>query len=208
MTADHYPCPCCGYQVFPEPPGSYDICPICFWEDDVVQLAFPRMAGGANTLSLCDSQANFGRIHVSDERFSSKVRAPTPSDKRDPGWRPFDLSKDPALSWESSSDGEYWKKQNDRHCLYWWRPDYWLLRETVGWKFFHAGPEGQNCQIGGISIWGHKWVEISGEMVIAKDPLYGQTFRFPVYQIVHGPERAVFAAGEFSNGMWGFFVPI
>ncbi|WP_241494482.1 CPCC family cysteine-rich protein [Pseudomonas asplenii] len=30
-----FTCPCCGYAVFEEPPGSHDICPICFWEDDL-----------------------------------------------------------------------------------------------------------------------------------------------------------------------------
>ena len=35
-----YPCPGCGYLVFDEPPGSYEICPICFGEDDLAQLRF------------------------------------------------------------------------------------------------------------------------------------------------------------------------
>ncbi|MEV6629559.1 CPCC family cysteine-rich protein [Actinoplanes sp. NPDC051470] len=25
-----FPCPCCGYLEFGEPPGSYDSCEICF----------------------------------------------------------------------------------------------------------------------------------------------------------------------------------
>jgi hypothetical protein len=51
-----YPCPACGFEVFDEPPGSYDICPVCGWEDDGVQLRFPAMAGGANKDSLCARQ--------------------------------------------------------------------------------------------------------------------------------------------------------
>jgi len=43
-----YPCPCCGHRIFDEPPGSCDICKICFWEDDNVQLRWPDYAGGAN----------------------------------------------------------------------------------------------------------------------------------------------------------------
>jgi hypothetical protein len=35
--------------------GSYDICPICGWEDDVSQLRFPRMHG-ANKVSLIEGQ--------------------------------------------------------------------------------------------------------------------------------------------------------
>jgi hypothetical protein len=50
--APRFPCPVCGYFVFDEPPGSFAICPICFWEDDIVQLGFPLMAGGAMPLSL------------------------------------------------------------------------------------------------------------------------------------------------------------
>src|SRR5882724_2938731 len=79
MPSDvRYPCPCCGYLVFHEPTGSFDICPICFWEDDIVQLAFPMMSGGANALSLYASQQNFERIHVSEERFLSRARAAAP----------------------------------------------------------------------------------------------------------------------------------
>ncbi|MFV1884526.1 MAG: CPCC family cysteine-rich protein [Balneola sp.] len=30
-----YYCPCCVYDtLIEEPPGTYNICKICFWEDD------------------------------------------------------------------------------------------------------------------------------------------------------------------------------
>ena len=82
------PCPCCGYLVFDEEPGSYSICPICYWEDDAVQLLDPAYRGGANRPSLKESQENFGRCGAMEERFVEHVRAPTPSDERDPTWRP------------------------------------------------------------------------------------------------------------------------
>ena len=53
-----YPCPCCGHLVFEEPPGSYDICPICFWEDGISQLRFVATTG-ANDVSLLEAQRNF-----------------------------------------------------------------------------------------------------------------------------------------------------
>jgi Cysteine-rich CPCC len=28
-----YACPCCGFLTLDER-GGYDICPVCFWEDD------------------------------------------------------------------------------------------------------------------------------------------------------------------------------
>ncbi|MBA2497402.1 MAG: hypothetical protein H0V33_09975 [Acidimicrobiia bacterium] len=30
-----FPCPCCGHVVFEEEPGSDEICPVCFWQDDI-----------------------------------------------------------------------------------------------------------------------------------------------------------------------------
>ncbi len=57
-----HPCPCCGFMVFYEPVGSFNICPICFWEDDLVQLGFPDLAGGANKCSLIQGQQNFANF--------------------------------------------------------------------------------------------------------------------------------------------------
>lgn len=51
-----YPCPACGFEVFNEAAGSYDICPVCGWEDDDVQLRFPALRGGANKESLVEWQ--------------------------------------------------------------------------------------------------------------------------------------------------------
>lgn len=89
-----YPCPCCGYLVFDGPPGSYEICPICFWEDDLVQLRFPRMSGGANRVSLIEAQENYFRDGVSELRFRANVRAAEASDVREPQWRRIDVRVD------------------------------------------------------------------------------------------------------------------
>jgi hypothetical protein len=90
MSIDHskvgYTCPCCGFIVFSEPPGSYDICPICFWEDDDVQLRFP-LAGGANKVCLIEAQKNFLALGVCEERLQAHVRKPTSDDLKDPYWR-------------------------------------------------------------------------------------------------------------------------
>ncbi|MGX1964083.1 CPCC family cysteine-rich protein [Streptomyces sp. CB02115] len=37
-------------------PGSYKICPVCFWEDDGAQFRWPTMGGGANKVSLIEAQ--------------------------------------------------------------------------------------------------------------------------------------------------------
>jgi hypothetical protein len=84
-----YPCPCCGYLVFEEKPGSYDICPVCGWEDDLSQLRFPT-TGGANA-PLIERQAAFAepaewaRTSVTPEELGYR---------RDRDWRRLDPAVD------------------------------------------------------------------------------------------------------------------
>lgn len=52
-----YQCPCCGNRTLKEqPPGTYEICPVCNWEDDEIQFNDPTYAGGANELCLNDAR--------------------------------------------------------------------------------------------------------------------------------------------------------
>ena len=82
MKRDSYPCPSCGFLVFEEPPGSYDICRVCGWEDDHVQLAHPAMRGGANRESLVESQISILKELPVEIRKRDGVL-------RDPQWRPL-----------------------------------------------------------------------------------------------------------------------
>lgn len=128
MTLD-YPCPCCGYLVNNEPPGSYYICPICFWEDDQVQLAFPDMRGGANEPSLIEAQRNFAAYGAESDRSRQHVCSPGPNDRREAGWRPLDPARDRYLHDNREEDHLLWRSvmMNKNLCLYYWRSDYWLL---------------------------------------------------------------------------------
>ncbi|XAM50337.1 hypothetical protein TVTCOM_04380 [Terrisporobacter vanillatitrophus] len=48
-----YACSCCGNLSLDEkPPGTFEICKICGWEDDEVQYNEPDYEGGANEISL------------------------------------------------------------------------------------------------------------------------------------------------------------
>lgn len=59
LATRKYTCPCCGYKTLDEePPGTYDICAICFWEDDPIQFEDPDYEGGANRPSLKTAQKN------------------------------------------------------------------------------------------------------------------------------------------------------
>ena len=46
------PCPCCGQTKVTE----YEICDVCDWENDPVQLSRPNFAGGANRLCLNEAR--------------------------------------------------------------------------------------------------------------------------------------------------------
>jgi Cysteine-rich CPCC len=124
-----FPCPVCGYLVFNESPGSYDICPICFWEDDLVQLGYPLMAGGANKVSLHDAQRQFMRDGAVEFRFVNNVRRPTDTDRQDPQWRPFDPDRDLHLRWDCEADHIRWHASGIDACLYYWRENYWLSQK-------------------------------------------------------------------------------
>lgn len=90
MTFPPYPCPCCGYQTLDSsPPGSYEICPICFWEDTSTD-PYDYRTWNSNQVSLRDAQHNFSQFSVCELHWRDAVRPPTPQDKRNPNWQTID----------------------------------------------------------------------------------------------------------------------
>ena len=71
-------CPCCGNRTLGEPAG-FEICPVCFWEDDGQGDADADVVrGGPNRdLSLTAARENFTRIGAADPRDLPHVRRPT-----------------------------------------------------------------------------------------------------------------------------------
>jgi hypothetical protein len=85
-----FPCPCCGYKTFKhEPDGSYDICGVCYWEDDPIQLKEPDYEGGANRVSLRQAQKNFQLFGACEGDMVKWVRKPAPDEARDESWKPL-----------------------------------------------------------------------------------------------------------------------
>ena len=72
-------CPCCGFYTLSEA-GAYEICPVCYWEDDPVQENDPSLSGGANECSLLEGRENFRKYGACEERFARSVRAPLPEE--------------------------------------------------------------------------------------------------------------------------------
>lgn len=73
-----YPCPCCRHFTFEHvPDGSFDICPVCFWEDDPIQLGDSHFAGGANRVSLEQARINYKEFGACEKELLPYVRKPT-----------------------------------------------------------------------------------------------------------------------------------
>jgi hypothetical protein len=72
-----YACPCCGYLTL-DARGQFQICPVCFWEDDGQDdhdAAVVR--GGPNhDLSLARARTNFAAFGASSRRRLDHVRPP------------------------------------------------------------------------------------------------------------------------------------
>ena len=58
-----FKCPVCGKYTFQSGPGSYEICPVCGWEDDKAQYKDPNLKGGANRLSLKEYKKQYEKNH-------------------------------------------------------------------------------------------------------------------------------------------------
>ncbi|MFE0593846.1 CPCC family cysteine-rich protein [Micromonospora echinospora] len=74
-------CPCCGYLTLGER-GGYEICDVCFWEDDGQDdHDAARVRGGPNrNLSLLDARRNFLQCGASDPKDQKYVRPPRPDE--------------------------------------------------------------------------------------------------------------------------------
>ena len=78
-------CPCCGYFTLDDEPGHFDICPVCYWEDDNIQSADPNYKGGANSMSLNEARQNYKRIGAKSAKALALVRQPTKEEMAEQG---------------------------------------------------------------------------------------------------------------------------
>jgi hypothetical protein len=85
-ASDLLPCPCCGHRTLPEL-GQYELCPVCFWEDDPNQSSHAESANGANGKSLLESQQTYLSIGAMDKKFLKQERPARLSETIDDGWR-------------------------------------------------------------------------------------------------------------------------
>ena len=58
-------CPCCDYFCL-RTRGSYDVCPVCYWEDDGVGLGQLDEPSAVNHITLREGRRNFLRYGAAD----------------------------------------------------------------------------------------------------------------------------------------------
>ncbi|WP_060873755.1 CPCC family cysteine-rich protein [Myroides odoratus] len=70
-------CPCCGYFTLNNNVGNtFQLCLVCYWEDDGIQFEDPSYEGGANRVSLIQAKENFKSFGASEREFLQYVRPP------------------------------------------------------------------------------------------------------------------------------------
>jgi hypothetical protein len=78
-----------------------------------------------------------------------------------------------------------------------------------GWQFVSIGPEGQPADVPGVNAWEVEWTPTGSRIMVTHPQYPSQRHTMFIYKVT-GPTPTPpirFAAGEFSNGVWGFFVP-
>lgn len=115
-------------MVFDEAPGSFDICPICYWEDEAMQLRYPNETG-ANRLTLIESQTNFEALGYGDLKNKKFVRKPNKEENKDSSWRKIDLKID-VIEEKELNEMKAVIYPIDSTELYYWAPNFWLKKKA------------------------------------------------------------------------------
>ena len=78
---------------------------------------------------------------------------------------------------------------------------------TPGWRLLAIGLANEAVTLRGHHLWTEQWRRRADEPITVAHPSYpAERHTMSVYQLEVDP-RIIFAAGEFSNGVWGFFAP-
>lgn len=76
------------------------------------------------------------------------------------------------------------------------------------WRAVHVGFAKDGLTIAGADIWALRWRRTREPVLQLPHPAYpDQLDYFDIYEVDGPAARVRFAAGEVSNGVWGFYVP-
>jgi len=75
-----------------------------------------------------------------------------------------------------------------------------------GWRFVSIGFKGQPADVDGVNPWEVEWTATGSRITVAHPQYPAQRHVMFIYEVTGSAPPIRFAAGEFSNGVWGFFV--
>jgi len=75
------------------------------------------------------------------------------------------------------------------------------------WTTVGVVVEGSPINIGGVNPWDHKWESLEADAELAHPSYPQQRHRISIWRITNGRRMTLFAAGELSPNVWGFYVP-
>lgn len=78
------------------------------------------------------------------------------------------------------------------------------MPKSKTWQHETTGTEG-NAVLFGVNIFDHEWKDTRKSVKVC-DPVYGREYKFRVYTVIINGREKEFAAGEFSNCVWGFYL--
>jgi hypothetical protein len=78
----------------------------------------------------------------------------------------------------------------------------------VNWIFLGSTVEKEPFYVKDSNIWDYKWKNVSNDPIVVIDPIHPlETKQIYIYSFNKGDEAIIFAAGEFTYGIWGFYLP-
>ena len=81
--------------------------------------------------------------------------------------------------------------------------------ECDGWRALKIVIDGEDFRIEGIHIWEAEWRNVDPIAIKLPHPDHpNQKADFWIYEIGSGTNIVRFAAGELSNCVWGFYIPV
>ncbi|NVK66771.1 MAG: hypothetical protein HWE22_19420 [Flavobacteriales bacterium] len=102
-----FPCPCCGFKTIDER-AEYEICPVCWWEDDGQdnQNADISMGGPNEDISLTQARINYLKFGIYNPKLTDLIEKKSDTSKYIKG-RTFQFNESGVIveigsNWKSS----------------------------------------------------------------------------------------------------------
>jgi hypothetical protein len=78
----------------------------------------------------------------------------------------------------------------------------------ITWNAVGVVVEGEPIDVSGVNPWNYEWKVTEKESIQLPHPSYpSQMYAMSIYKVEVGGRVILFAAGELSANVWGFYLP-